>query len=168
MHKRIKITQVQTHYTNVNIYNQHHVLLPAPKSEFRLSINQSICLSIAFPLNIPAFPLVFLAVLHSTRDFSLLLTSSCAIDRRGAGLTMQPGPCSALHLSEGASILPLFSTLSIFFSSSKLFIQWNSEWKTWEVEKRIEQEKWIVRPYMLPRPWIARNIKNQRTNDHWS
>lgn len=100
-------------YTNVSIYTQHHVLLPAQNLNLDyLSINLPVnCLSSQHS----CFSSGVLAVLRSTRDFSLLLASSCVIDWRGAALTMQPGPCSALHLSEGASILPLFSTLSIFF-----------------------------------------------------
>lgn len=143
--------------TSVSIYTQHHVLLPAQNQNLDyLSINLPVnCLSSQHS----CFSSGVLAVLHSTRDFSLLLASSCVIDRRGAALTMLPGPCSALHLSEGASILHSL----YLFSSSKLFIQRNSEWKTWEVEGRIEQEKCIVRPSMLTGPWIVRNTENQRT-----
>ncbi len=132
------------------------MLLPAQNQNLDyLSINLPVnCLSSQHS----CFSSGVLAVVHSTRDFCLLLASSCVIDRRGAALTMQPGPCSALHLSEGASILPL----SIFFPLQS-FLFSKTEWKTWEVEGWIEQETCIVRPSMLPGPWIVRNTENQRT-----
>ncbi len=109
--------------TSVSIYTQHHVLLPAQNQNLDyLSINLPVnCLSSQHS----CFSSGVLAVVHSTRDFCLLLASSCVIDRRGAALTMQPGPCSALHLSEGASILPL----SIFFPLQS-FLFSKTEWKT--------------------------------------
>lgn len=163
---RLKQAQMfQEHPSTVSLQTPPQALAFIPSTMCCSLQNQNLdYLSINLPVNClssqhSCFSSGVLAVLHSTRDFSLLLASSCVIDRRGAALTMLPGPCSALHLSEVASILHS----RYLFSSSKLFIQRNSEWKTWEVEGRIEQEKCIVRPSMLPGPWIVRNTENQRT-----
>lgn len=127
--------------TNVsNVLRNHLYPTPSPvsltKSEFRLSINQSVR------------QLPFLST------FLLFLPSlSCTSFNQGflgpasVSLSIGEGPCSALHLSEGPSILPLFSTLSIFFPFKAFYL---AKQRVEDVRSRGDDRTGKVRPSVLP------------------
>lgn len=141
---RYKKVQVQPLQSLHRHYVYPHIFFGSwSKSELRLSINLSACQP-AFLSTSLLFLWCFIKLRFNQQGISSTHTptpcpssphtSSCAIDRRGGALTMQSGPCSGLHLSEGGidpfSLSPTPPSFLSFSPSSKNFIECNKQ--RWE------------------------------------
>lgn len=129
--------------TNVsNVLRNHLYPIPSPvsltKSEFRLSINQSVrqlpFLS-TFLLFLPSF-----SCTSFNQGFLGPASVSLSIGE-GPRSQCSPGPVRPCMFQRGHRSFLSFPPSPSFFPS-KRFIWRNREWKTWEVGETIERERW--------------------------